>query len=48
MGCSLGEEPDVIVASCIESIALAALRDALPPKLVSGELGMDKENANDI
>lgn len=48
MGCSLGGEPDVIMASDIESIALATLRDALMPKLVSGELRMDKENANDI
>lgn len=48
MGCSLGGEPDVIMASNIESIALATLRDALMPKLVSGELRIDKENANDI
>ena len=48
MGCSLGGEPDVIMASYIESIALAALRDTLLPKLVWGELRMNKENVNDI
>ncbi len=39
---------DRIVSAIHESHALAAVRDVLLPKLVSGELRMDKEDANDI
>ena len=40
------DEQQVVIAE--ESRTLAGLRDALLPKLVSGELRMDKENAKDI
>ncbi len=40
------DEQQVVIAE--ESRTLAGLRDALLPKLVSGELRMDEENAKDI